>query len=318
MANLPQWQPEFYLWLLYTLILIAERILPVPRLSHPFFIFRQLASGMARKVHKAHHSRSQQRISGLMAVITLTSPWLIIAALLLWMSDLDFVLHALILFLCLFSQQAALQFKRIQNALQSGQKQLARELAQRYLSRDTHQLSALGIQKASIEWYSRFVIQGWLATLLWFALAGPLGAIAYRCLYELAQAWPVQRKQWHDFGFAANYLMRSFAWPASFLAYLVLALRQLLGGNILPWRMAPQPYLHVQDGRLWRAFASKLRCALGGPIYLDQVKRQRPRFSYGDEPNLSTMAEAGRLTLKFQLTCWLILSPLFLIGILIH
>lgn len=316
MATLPQWPPEFYYWLLISCVIIAEHWLPAPRLTHPWMVWRQLAQAMARKVHKPSHARSQQRISGLMALLSLLSPWLVIAALLYWISELDWLFSAFVLFFCLHSHSALRDIKATQQALAQGQKQLARELVQRHLGRDADKLSEVGIHKASIEAYSRILIQGWLATLLWFVIAGPIAAIAYRGLYEIALAWPVIRRQWQDFGFAANWLMRGFAWPAVLLAWLLLALRELLGGKILPWRFTTQPYMHVNDGRVWRAYAQRLRLSLGGAIMLAGVKQQRPHFAMGAQPEANDVARCLHLSCKLQLACWLVLSPLFLIGIL--
>lgn len=318
MANLLQWQPEVYQWLAFSLILLAERLIPVPHHSHPWQLLRLLAQGMARKVHSPTHSRSQQRISGLMATLTLLAPWLAIVAILLWISDLDWVLSALCLYIAISSRQQRISFGRICDATQQQHKQLARELLQPHVSRDTASLSEVGIRKANLEWYSRFVIQGWLATLFWFIALGPIAALAYRGLYELANAWPVMRKSWHDFGFAANWLSRRLAAPANLICYLLLAARHLLGGNILPWRITQQPFMHAADGRIWRAAASQLKVSLGGPIMLEGGKRQRPRFIFGDDPVHHDLIRARRLLNKLQLATWLIASPLFLIGIVIH
>ena len=315
MATLPQWQPEFYYWLLISAVILAERFIPAPRLSHPLMIWRRIALAMAHKVHKLSHSRSQQRISGLMAALTLLAPWLVIAALLYWISDLDWLFSALMLFFCLHSHSALRDIRNTQQALAQGQKHLARELVQRHLARDAATLSPLGIHKASIESHSRLLVHGWLATLLWFVIAGPVAALAYRGLYEIAQAWPVARRQWRDFGFAANWLMRGLAWPAVMLAWGVLALRQLLGGKILPYRFAAQPFMHSNDGRLWRAVAHRLQISLGGPIMLDGIKQQRPRFLMGAEASAIDIRRCLQLGYKLQVACWLILSPLFLIGI---
>lgn len=318
MANLLQWQPEVYQWLVFSLILLAERFIPVPHHSHPWQLLRLLAQGMARKVYSLSHSRSQQRISGLMATLTLLVPWLVIVAVLLWISDLDWVLSALCLYIAISSRQQRIASSRITDAIQQRHKQLARELLQSQVTRDTAPLSEIGLRKANLEWYSRFIIQGWLATLLWFIILGPVAALAYRGLYELAMAWPIMRKSWHDFGFAASWLSRRLAAPANLIGYLILAARHLLGGNILPWRITQQPFMHAADGRIWRAMASQLKVSLGGPIILEGEKRQRPRFTFGHEPTHQDLIRGRRLLNRLQLATWLIASPLFLIGIVIH
>lgn len=315
MDTLPQWPPELNYWLLLTLTLAAERLLPLPRLSHPFAILQRLAQGMARKVHRPGNSRSQQRISGLMACLSLTLPWLAIAATLYWISELNWLFEAIVLFLCLHSRQAVQDYKVILGAVAKGQKQLARERLAPYLARDTQPLSELGIRKAAMEAISRYLMLGWFGSLFWFALAGPLAALLYRMVLELAYAWPVIQRPWRDFGFAANALARGFAWPATIWIYLLLAARQLLGGKILPWRFAAQASMHLQDGRLWRALAMRLGCRLGGPIKLSGTRQHRPRFDYGPEPQLSHAKQLGHSMLRLQIVTWLLLSPVYLVSV---
>ncbi|RAK00628.1 cobalamin biosynthesis protein CobD/CbiB [Aliidiomarina maris] len=318
MASLPQWPPEVSLWLLYTLIIVAERYLSGVGRSHPAHALNLLAIGMARKVQRPDNSRSQQRISGLMALLSLTLPWLVIVAMVMWISELDWIIDALILFVCLHSCSARKDFNAIAGHLKLGHNERAKALNQAYVSRDTSRLSELGNTKAGIEWYSRFITQAWVSTLLWFVVVGPLAALAYRIIYQLAQAWPATQTQWRDFGFAANWLARAFSWPGVYLVLLMLAMRQLLGGKVLPWRFAQQPYMHAQDGKIWRAVASRLHITLGGPIMLNGRKRVRPKFHFGAEPSPHALPKLGRLMTRIQLCTWLIISPLLLIGLVIQ
>ena len=316
MATMPPWPPELLHWLLFSLVLVAAHLSPLPKHLHPVFMLRQVAAAMARKVLKpASQSRAQQRISGLMALLTLLLPWLLIAALAQWMSDMSWLFAAILLFICLSADSASQDMKRIQQALEGNHKHLARELVTPFLHRDTHTLSPVGLYKAAIEGYSRHLVGGWLATLVWFLLLGPVAALAHRMLYEVAQQWPLMRREWHDFGFAANYLYRASSWPAHLLAWLLFALRSLLGGKVLPWAASKQPFMHAQDLRLWRALSARLHVQLGGPVMLDSNKQQRPRFDYGPLPTAATLQRCLRLMRKWQIACWLLFSPLLLSGI---
>lgn len=317
MATMPLWPPEVLNWLLFSLVLVAERLLPLPRHLHPLHGFRALARGMAAKVHPSlQRSRSQQRISGLLATLLLTLPWLTIAALLYWLSQLNWLFAALLLFFSLCSNAPARDYQRIRHAHQRQQKQLARERLQPLVARQTHTLSAVGIAKVAIEWYSRTLTIGWLGVLLWFVIAGPIAALAYRLLVELAASWPVTRRHWRDFGAFSNALAQLASWPAYTLQWLLFAVRSLLGGKVLPWSFATQPWITATDGRLWRGVAMRLQCRLGGPVILDGHKRQRPRFQFGAEPQPHHLQRAAHVLLLAQIAWWLIVSPLFLIGVI--
>ena len=317
MVTLPQWPPEFFLWLLFSGVLVGERLLPTPSHSHPFKL-SHLARAMARKVHRSSHTRSQQRISGLMATLSLLVPGLLVVAMVFWMSEQGWVLSALCLYLSVASRQHHRAYQAIAAAMSQNRLADARVLLQAHVSRDTSQLSAVGVYKANLEWYSRFIVYAWFASVFWFAVLGPLAALAYRGLYQLAQTWPVMDRRWHDFGFAANWLVRRLASPALLLSYLIFAAWQLGQGKVLPWRFAPQPFMHIQDGRLWRALANQLNISLGGPIMLAGAKRQRPRFNFGPEPGALTQTTGQAFMTRLQCLLWLLVSPLFFIGLVIH
>lgn len=315
MATMPLWPPEVLNWLLFSLILVAERLMPLPRHLHPLHGFRALARGMAAKVHPSlQRPRSQQRISGLMALLLLTLPWLVIAAVLYGLTQLNWLFAALVLFFCLYSNAPAREYQRIRHAHQHQQKLLARERLQPLVARQTRTLSSIGIAKAAIEWYSRTLTTGWLGVLLWFVIAGPIAALAYRLLLELAGCWPVTRRHWRDFGALSSALAQLASWPAYTLQWLLFAVRSLLGGKVLPWSFAAQPWITAADGRLWRAVAMRLQCRLGGPVILDGQKRPRPRFQFGEEPQPHQLQRAAHVVLLTQIAWWLILSPLFLLG----
>ncbi len=56
--------------ILFVGVLVFERALPIPVHLHPFGMFRHMAQQLARRVHPAiTRTRSQQRISGLMAML---------------------------------------------------------------------------------------------------------------------------------------------------------------------------------------------------------------------------------------------------------
>lgn len=309
-----EWQTEIFYWLLFTLVLGAERYLPLPAHFHPATALHTLAVAMAAKVHRPARSRSQQRIAGLMAVLTLLAPWLVIAALLLWMTELKWLFNALVLYLCLGSTRAA--SCRIELALQQGQKQLAREHLQPFVQRDCQTLSATGIRKANAEASSRRLLMLWLAPLFWFFVGGPLAALAYRMLYDLATAWPVMRSKWQDFGLAASELIRSLAWPAVFIGWVILFSHRLLRGRILPWSSPENPYLHRQDAIWWRALAANLQIRLSGTVILNGKRCSRPCFNYSPhELTAEDMRHFQNYLRNWQLVIWLLCSLILLTGL---
>lgn len=256
---------------------LVERAFPLPVHLHPFWVLRQMALQLARRVHPdITRPRSQQRISGLMATLLLLLLWVAIPALLFWLAELKLWFAAVILWLSLFSQPWQREAKLIQQALQRGQKQLARTRLQRWLNRDCAPLSVLGIEKAASEHCVKRQLQAWFGVLFWFVVLGPIAALGYRVCFELNRAWPAQLPYWRDFGTISAALFKLVNWPPYLLTLALLQGAQLVTAR----KSFSLPYVRQHEQQLWHSLTLVFPLELGGPIKYNHKRMTRPRFKH--------------------------------------
>ncbi|WP_113907145.1 cobalamin biosynthesis protein [Aliidiomarina celeris] len=277
--------------------LIIERFLLLPLHLHPFWIFRQLAKRLAVRVHPIEpRPRSQQRISGLMAVFLLLLLWAGVLAVFYFFAALQPVFAAIILVFSLGSQPWLMHAKLIYKARAEGQKSLARSRLQQWFVRDCSSLSPLGIEKTTAEYTTRTLLQVWVGVVFWFAVLGPIAAFIYRCCAELARAWPMFSPRYADFGAVADATFRMLNWlPHQLVAY---SLRALLWLARKP-RLAPAAVgMHRQDAELFSLAAAWNGTNLGGPIIYDGRKISRTRFN-ANTSNATKPTRVRMLLLKY-------------------
>jgi len=270
--------------ILFVGVLFAERAFPIPVHLHPFWALRQMAQLFARRVHPSNkRPRSQQRISGLMAMLFMLLFWVALPALLYSLAELKVWFAAVILWLCLSSQPWLREAQLIQKSLQRGQKQLARVRLQRWLNRDCESLSALGIEKAASEQCVKRQLQGWFGVLFWFAVAGPIAALCYRVCFELNRAWPVQLTYWRDFGAVNNALFRLLNWPPYFITLAVLTVAESFASYRRSMgHKARFNFSHFGDHeqQIFSSLTRLFRLELGGPVKYQGTKIKRLRFMH--------------------------------------
>lgn len=263
-------------------VFLVERAFPIPVQLHPFWALRQMAQQFARRVHPTiTRPRSQQRISGLMAMLLLLLIWVAVPALLYWLAELKQWFAAAILWLTLFSQPWLREAKLIQQALQRGQKQLARTRLQRWLNRDCATLSVLGIEKSASEHCVKRQLQAWFGVLFWFVVLGPIAALFYRVCFELNRAWPAQLPYWHDFGAITEALLKLINWPPYLITLAVLfCARAVTRKKTSASQLFTFPHINHHEQQLYHSLALTFPLELGGPVKYNHKKVARKRFNH--------------------------------------
>lgn len=296
--------------------LLVERAFPIPAHIHPFVALRQMALRLAKRVHPSlQRARSQQRISGLLALLLLLLLWVCIPALLYALAELKQGFAALILGLCLFSQPWLRHAEQVQRAVNQQQKQLARARLQPWLNRDCLQLSSLGIEKAASEHTALRIVQGWWGVLFWFVLAGPLAALAYRVVFELRYAWSVDYDHWRDFGAASSGLFLLLNGLPHALARIIFLLLNFVMRThpTQPNALLANPFCAQQNNQLFAILTSILPLSLGGPVKYQGVRYARTRYMHPQAPKQHLIQHSIRYLTFLQCLLFLLILPVFLL-----
>jgi adenosylcobinamide-phosphate synthase len=111
-----------------------------------------------------------------------------------------------------------------------------REAVSRIVGRDTKDLDEAGVCRAAIESLAESLCDGVVAPMLWIAVAGLPGGIAYKAINTADSMIGHKTERHIDFGWAAARTDDVVNWPAARLAVLWLALAAVFLSGASPWR----------------------------------------------------------------------------------
>jgi len=206
---------------------------------------------------------------------------------------------------------------RMADLLDAGDLAGARALAPALVSRRPEDLDAPGLARAALESLAENTADAVAGPLLWAAVAGAPGAVAYRAVNTLDAMVGYRTGPYADFGWAAARLDDLVNWPVARLtAAATVAAAPLVGvgaaGALRVWRRDGHRHPSPNAGRAEAAFAGALGVRLGGPTaYADGVE---PREHLGDGP-APTTADVRRAARLSACTAWLLAAALALAAV---
>jgi adenosylcobinamide-phosphate synthase len=186
------------------------------------------------------------------------------------------------------------------DALERGALDEARQRAPALVGRDPTELGVDELARATVESVAENTGDAVVAPLLWFAVAGAPGALAYRAVNTLDAMVGHRNEHYLHFGWAAARLDDAASWPAARLAAcLAVLLAPVAGGSP---RDAARIVLRDGDrhpspnaGRLEAAFAGALGLRLGGRNVYDGCVEERPAIGEGRCARPADVLRAVRL-----------------------
>jgi adenosylcobinamide-phosphate synthase len=191
----------------------------------------------------------------------------------------------------------------------------ARRRAPALVGRDPSLLDSDQLARAVVESVAENTGDAVVAPLLWFAVAGTPGALAYRAVNTLDAMVGHRNERYNQFGWAAARLDDVANWPAARLGAIEAALlAPLVGGSRLATARIvlrdgaahPSP----NAGRLEAAFAGALNLRLGGRNVYDGRVELRPTLGGGRAPEVGDIARAVRLSRAVSLASTVVLAGL--------
>lgn len=168
--------------------------------------------------------------------------------------------------------------------------------------RDAAALDGPELCRAALESLAENTGDAVVGALLWGAIAGPAGVVAYRAANTLDAMVGHRSERYAAFGWAAAKLDDAMSWPAARMAAALACLgAPLVGGS--PRTAAaiarrdggahPSP----NSGRVEAAFAGALDVRLGGPLAYGGSVESRPQLGDGHAPDVADVQRAARLSL---------------------
>ncbi|WP_111976795.1 cobalamin biosynthesis protein CobD/CbiB [Algibacillus agarilyticus] len=290
-------------------ILILDLFFSIPEKLHPLTFFRVIAQRLTAKVFPdPNRAKQQQIIAGALAIAVATLPWLVIIYLTVQITEFPLFFEGLIFWLCLGFMPCLRDIKKVELALAKQQKFLARDRLADWVLRRTDNLSAIGIAKTACEVLILRNIYSYQAMILWFVIAGPYALLAVRLLLELQQVSNAKLNRFRYFSISINFCFNVVMWLPVKISTFTYAIK---GGLLRGWQNAKQvracwPYKLSLAPLV--VVAHSLNVRLGGPVFYNQDKMQRPHLGENyPQPNHESIKATRYL---------IIASNLFLVALL--
>ncbi|GAA5215974.1 cobalamin biosynthesis protein [Corallincola platygyrae] len=298
-------------------VLLLHRYLPLPEHYHPLALLRGLATNLQKKVFpSSDRPPSQQQIASVLGATLLILPFVLILLILGGLSEYPALWQGLMLYLSLDWEHSRRRAINIAAQLEKGYKVQARESLGHLVCRKSARLSSLGILKATIESVLQRANLQLFAVLFWYVIAGGVAALTYRGIRELAMQWNPKREKFRYFGAPISAMVLVLDW----LPARLLALSYALSGNLSRWAKHSLNWLgkfpNNQAGLLVSCGADALKTELGGPLYYDKHKQQRPRINQGTAPEPITIIKALSL-IRNSIGFWIALLLMGYCGLLL-
>jgi adenosylcobinamide-phosphate synthase len=185
--------------------------------------------------------------------------------------------------------------------LDDGRLDAARGRLSHLCARDPSGLDAAALARATVESIAENTSDAVVAPLLWGAVAGVPGLLAYRAINTLDAMVGYRDARYADFGWAAARLDDVANWvPARLTALITVACAPLAGGSrrrayeILRRDGAAHPSPNA--GRCEAAVAGALGVRLGGANSYHGSLERRPDLGDGSPPEIADVRRAVRLS----------------------
>ena len=295
--------------------LLLDRLLGEPRRWHPLVGFGNLAQWLEQRLYGAAYcGAGQRRWRGVAALLFLILPLTAVVFFLLqalswwlpqqWVLALQLLLEMAILTLAIGAGSLSQHALQVQQALQCNDIVLARTRTSYLVSRDTAQLDAGQLSRATIESTLENGNDAIFAPIFWFLLAGAPGVLCYRLVNTLDAMWGYRNDRYRHFGWAAARLDDVINFIPARLTALSYACVGHFNKALYCWRTQAKAAKSPNAGPVMAAGAGALAIQLGGAASYHGQLQQCPVLGQGSLPEPEDIRLAVSLLYRAQLL-WL-------------
>jgi adenosylcobinamide-phosphate synthase len=232
----------------------------------------------------------------------LASPWLA------WVFGLA------VLYVTMGFRQFSPSFSGIAEALAAGDIDRARTLLRAWTRQSTFELDENEVSRVAIEQGLVGAYRHVFGPIFWFAVLGPMGAIAYRAATILKLKWGARdAAQDASFGHFAAQAADVVDWLPVRATAITFAIVGNFEDAVHCWRQQAQRWLDHEYGIVLAAGAGALGVKLGLPIQQDHTVQFRPELGVGDLATPAALASSVALVWR-SLLFWLALILLITVA----
>jgi adenosylcobinamide-phosphate synthase len=289
--------------------LILDRLLGEPK-YHPLVLFGNIASWLERRLNT-----SKSRINGVFAafvVMAIPVFWVFYLQYFLLNIWLQSGLNIAVLYFVIGWQSMKQHALAISNPLLNNDLENARFHLSMIVSRDTSQMSESQMVGSTIESILENGHDCVFASLFWFLVLGPAGALLHRLSNTLDAMWGYKNERYLQFGWFAARLDDVLGYLPARLTGLSYALSGNSKAALVSWRQQMGQHKSPNAGLVMASGAGALGIVIGGSAIYDGVNHDKPYLGTGSQAQTTDIQRSIRLVEK-ALIVWLGLSALCLL-----
>ncbi|WP_328858274.1 cobalamin biosynthesis protein [Williamsia herbipolensis] len=204
----------------------------------------------------------------------------------------------------------------VADALDAGDEQAARALIPSLCGRDPESLDRAGMVRATVESVAENTSDATVAPLVWGAVGGVRGLIAYRMINTLDAMVGHRTPRYEQFGWAAARLddVANLV-PARLAGVIVIAIGGRPADAAAAWRRDARAHPSPNAGVVESSFAGALGIGLGGTTVYRHRVEERPRLGDGPAPDVADLRRAITLSRRVQLVSAVLASAASTVGV---
>ncbi|WP_199441475.1 cobalamin biosynthesis protein [Umezawaea beigongshangensis] len=277
----------------------ADAVLGDPRRGHPVAAFGRVAGAVERVLHRDH------RVAGVAHTALLVGGVALAGRAVERASRGNLVAEAattaVATWVVLGGASLAAEGTAMGRELNAGEVDAARERLPSLCGRDPQRLDTAGLARATVESVAENTSDAVVAPLLWGAVAGVPGLLAYRAANTLDAMVGHRSPRYLRFGWASARLddVANLV-PSRIAALLTTAGAPVVGGSApqawSTWRRDAAAHPSPNAGQVEAAFAGALEIRLGGRTVYRHGVEDRPVLGDGRAPDAGHVTRAVELS----------------------
>lgn len=255
-------------------------------------------------------TRVRKNLQGVLAVLVLILPPVIASLIISNLAGpLSWIFEAVVLYFAIGSRSLREHAQRVRIALAEDDIEEARRAVGMIVSRDTTNMDASDISRATIESVLENGNDAIFAAIFWTLILGAPGAVLLRTSNTLDAMWGYKNDRYRDYGWFAARLDDVLNFIPARLTALTYALCGSFSSAIQCFVRQSATWYSPNAGPVMAAGAGALRVRLGGEAVYGGHKKVRPILGCTNEPEVADIDRATTLVFK-SLMLWVVLALL--------
>lgn len=243
---------------------------------HPIKAIGHLIGWLTKRFNKPQYSSAKRKwLGGLTWLLTVGGTGLV-TGLIMWLATVNYYLYMAVgtylSYTCLSARQLAIEAEKIMASLQRNDLQTARHQVGMIVGRDTDNLTAEEVTKATIETVAENTSDGVVAPLIFLVIGGPVLGMMYKAVNTLDSMVGYRNEKYRAFGEisaklddVANYLPARITWLLLIISSWLL--RDDTQEAIAVGKRDRENHLSPNSAFSEAVVAGALHLQLGGPHY---------------------------------------------------